>query len=72
MFSAILMAGYKNKMEVKRYSKIVAEHYGEKFIETGYLPLREFKVVINGKLAIRCCLSGGWASLSKNLPNRAA
>jgi hypothetical protein len=49
MFSAILMAGYKNKMEVKRYSKIVAEHYGEKFIETGYLPLREFKVVINGK-----------------------
>lgn len=49
MFSAILMAGYKNKMEVKRYSKIVAEHYGEKFIETGYLPLREFKAVINGK-----------------------
>jgi hypothetical protein len=49
MFSAILMAGYKNKMEVKRYSKIVAEHYGEKFIETGYLPLREFSVVINGK-----------------------
>jgi hypothetical protein len=43
------MAGYKNKMEVKRYSKIVAEHYGEKFIETGYLPLREFKTVINGK-----------------------
>jgi hypothetical protein len=49
MISAILMAGYKNKMEVKRYSKIVAEHYGEKFIETGYLPLREFKAVINGK-----------------------
>ena len=49
MVSAILMAGYKNKMEVRRYSKIVAEHYGEKFIETGYLPLREFKVVINGK-----------------------
>jgi hypothetical protein len=49
MVSAILMAGYKNKMEVKRYSKIVAEHYGEKFIETGYLPLREFKAVINGK-----------------------
>ncbi len=36
-------------MEVKRYSKIVAEHYGEKFIEAGYLPLREFKTVINGK-----------------------
>jgi hypothetical protein len=49
MISAILMAGYKNKMEVKRYSKIVAEHYGEKFIETGYLPLREFKAVINGR-----------------------
>jgi hypothetical protein len=49
MTSAILMAGYKNKMEVKRYSKIVAEHYGEIFIETGYLPLREFKAVINGK-----------------------
>ncbi len=50
MFSAILMAGYKNKMEVKRYSKIVAEHYGEKFIETGYRPLREFRTVINGKV----------------------
>ncbi len=49
MVSAILMAGYKNKMEVKRYSKIVAEHYGEKFIETGYLPLREFKAVISCK-----------------------
>jgi hypothetical protein len=49
MVSAILMAGYKNKMEVKRYSKTVAEHYGEKFIETGYLPLREFKAIIDGK-----------------------
>jgi CTP:molybdopterin cytidylyltransferase MocA len=44
------MAGYKNKREVKRYSKIVAEHYGEKFIETGYRPLREFKTTINGKV----------------------
>jgi len=43
------MAGYKNKMEVKRYSKIVAEHYGEKFIEVGYRPLREFKTVKDGK-----------------------
>jgi hypothetical protein len=43
------MAGYKNKREVKRYSKTVAEHYGEKFIETGYRPLREFKTVIDGK-----------------------
>ena len=50
MVSAILMAGYKNKREVKRYSKIVAEHYGEKFIETGYRPLREFKSVIDGKV----------------------
>ncbi len=50
MTSAILMAGYKNKREVKRYSKIVAEHYGEKFIETGYRPLREFKSVIDGKV----------------------
>jgi len=49
MVSAIVMAGYKNKMEVRRYSKIVAEHYGEKFIETGYLPLREFKTVIDGR-----------------------
>lgn len=49
MVSAILMAGYKNKREVKRYSKTVAEHYGEKFIETGYRPLREFKTVIDGK-----------------------
>jgi molybdopterin-guanine dinucleotide biosynthesis protein A len=49
MFSAILMAGYNNKREVKRYSKIVAEHYGEKFIETGYRPLRKFEVVIKGK-----------------------
>jgi hypothetical protein len=43
------MAGYKNKMEVKRYSKIVAEHYGEEFIETGYRPLREFETIIAGK-----------------------
>ena len=45
MISAILMAGYNNKREVKRYSRTVAEHYGEKFIETGYKPLREFKTV---------------------------
>ena len=49
MVSAILMAGYKNKMEVRRYSKTVAEHYGEKFIETGYRPLREFNTVKDGK-----------------------
>ena len=49
MVSAVLMAGYNNKWEVKRYAKVVAEHYGEKFIETGYKPLREFKSMENGK-----------------------
>lgn len=48
MVSAVLMAGYNNKWEVKRYAKVVAEHYGEKFIETGYKPLREFKSIENG------------------------
>jgi hypothetical protein len=43
------MAGYNNKWEVKRYAKVVAEHYGEKFIETGYKPLREFISIENGK-----------------------
>jgi hypothetical protein len=50
MVSAIIMAGYNNKREVKKYSRMVAEHYGEKFIETGYKPLREFKAIENGKL----------------------
>jgi len=45
MVSAILMAGYSNKREVKRYSRIVAEHYGENYIEVGYRPLREFKCI---------------------------
>ena len=49
MLSAVLMAGYNNKWEVRRYAKVVAEHYGEKFIETGYKPLREFKAIENGK-----------------------
>jgi len=49
MVSAIVMAGYNNKREVKRYSRIVAEHYGEKFIETGYKPLRGFSSVENGR-----------------------
>ncbi|MEW6616479.1 MAG: hypothetical protein AB1401_13570 [Thermodesulfobacteriota bacterium] len=48
MVSAILMAGYNNKRTVKKYSRIVAEHYGEKFIEAGYKPLREFKIVQDG------------------------
>jgi hypothetical protein len=49
MVSAIVMAGYNNKREVKRYSRTVADHYGEKFIEAGYKPLREFKAVQNGR-----------------------
>jgi hypothetical protein len=49
MVSAILMAGYNNKREVKRYGRMVAEHYGEKFIEAGYKPLREFSTVENGR-----------------------
>ncbi|MFO7963534.1 MAG: hypothetical protein R6U50_06410 [Desulfobacterales bacterium] len=48
MASAVVMAGYQNKREVKRYSKIVAENYGETFIETGYKPLREFRVEDGG------------------------
>lgn len=43
------MAGYNNKWAVKKYAKIVAEHYGETFIETGYKPLREFEVIENGR-----------------------
>ncbi len=49
MVSAVVMAGYNNRREVKRYSRIVAEHYGEKFIEAGYKPLREFKSILNGQ-----------------------
>ena len=49
MGSAIVMAGYNNKRAVKRYGRIVAEHYGEKFIESGYKPLREFSTVENGR-----------------------
>lgn len=48
MISAVVMAGYNNKREVKKYSRIVAEHYGEKFIESGYKPLREFRAVLDG------------------------
>ena len=49
MVSAVLMAGYNNKWEVRRYAKVVAEHYGEKFIETGYKPLREFISIENDR-----------------------
>ena len=49
MISAVVMAGYNNKREVRRYSRIVADHYGEKFIEAGYKPLREFKSLQNGR-----------------------
>ena len=50
MISAVVMAGYNNKWAVRRYAKSVAEHYGEKFIETGYKPLREFETLQNGRL----------------------
>ncbi len=50
MISAIVMAGYNNKWGVRKYAKSVAEHYGEKFIETGYKPLREFETHEKGKL----------------------
>ena len=43
------MAGYNNRWAVKKYAKVVAEHYGEEFIETGYKPLREFKTVVDGQ-----------------------
>ena len=49
MVSAILMAGYNNKRAVKKYSRIVAENYGETFIETGYKPLREFETIKDGR-----------------------
>lgn len=49
MISAIVMAGYNNKRAVKRYSRIVAENYGETFIETGYKVLREFTTTKDGK-----------------------
>jgi len=49
MVSAVVLAGYNNRREVKRYSRMVADHYGEKFIEAGYKPLREFKTVQNGR-----------------------
>jgi 2-C-methyl-D-erythritol 4-phosphate cytidylyltransferase len=48
--SAIVMAGYNNKWAVRKYAKIVAEHYGERFIETGYKPLREFETLRDGQL----------------------
>ncbi|MDY6855388.1 MAG: hypothetical protein SWO11_11890 [Thermodesulfobacteriota bacterium] len=53
MVSAILLAGYNNKRAVKKYSRIVAENYGETFVETGYKPLREFRIVENGAEIIK-------------------
>ena len=49
MVSAVLMAGYNNEREVEKYRRIVAEDYGEKFIESGYKPLREFETVAGGR-----------------------
>jgi len=49
MRSAIVLAGYNNRKAVEKYSRIVAENYGETYIETGYKPLREFTVHSHGK-----------------------
>lgn len=48
MNSAILLAGYNNKRAVEKYSHIVEKDYGERYIETGYKPLHEFTVTIDG------------------------
>ena len=66
MTSAIVMAGYNNRREVKKYSRIVAEHYGEKFIETGYKPLREFKSVKNGRQVIKPLIQYTLERLAEN------
>jgi hypothetical protein len=60
------MAGYNNRREVKKYSRMVAEHYGEKFIETGYKPLREFKSVINGRQETKPLIQYTLETLSEN------
>jgi hypothetical protein len=60
------MAGYNNRREVKKYSRIVAEHYGEKFIETGYKPLREFKSVISGRQETKPLIQYTLERLSEN------
>ena len=66
MTSAIVMAGYNNKREVKKYSRMVAEHYGEKFIETGYKPLREFKSAKNGRQVTKPLIQYTLEKLLKN------
>lgn len=48
MNSAIILAGYNNRKAVEKYSRIVEKDYGEHFIETGYKPLHEFTVEIDG------------------------
>jgi len=58
------MAGYNNKREVKKYSKIVAEHYGETFIESGYKPLREFHIIKKGKTISKPLLQFALETLS--------
>lgn len=50
MNSAILLAGYNNRRAVEKYSRIVERDYGEHYIETGYKPLHEFSVKINGAM----------------------
>jgi hypothetical protein len=50
MYSAVLLAGYNNKKAVENYKHIVEEDYGEHFIETGYKPLHEFQLKVQGKI----------------------
>jgi hypothetical protein len=64
--SAILMAGYNNKWAVKKYAKIVAEHYGETFIETGYKPLREFQTIQDGRSVSKPLIQFTLEKLIKN------
>ena len=64
--SAVVMAGYNNKWVVKKYAKIVAEHYGETFIETGYKPLREFQTNQDGRSVSKPLIQFTLEKLFKN------
>jgi hypothetical protein len=50
MTSAILLAGYNNKRDVRHYAKTVSRYYNELFVETGYKPLRAFEILREGKI----------------------
>jgi hypothetical protein len=63
--SAVILAGYNNKWEVKRYAKMVAEHYDERYIESGYKPLREFKTVKDGQVVSKPLIQYTLETLSR-------